>query len=155
MKLSLVTLVARDYDEAIEYYTQALGFHLVENTALSPVKRWVRMATSAHSETCLLLAKAKNEREQPRVGDPNGGRVSFFLEVEDFDQKYARLRDAGVTFMEAPRVEIYGKVVVFADLYGNLWDLVERKNGHWQWIIGSPGDPSFRRPRCFAQKRVA
>lgn len=129
MRLSMVTLVVRDYDEAIDYYTKALGFHLLEDTVLSPVKRWVRIAPSARSETCLLLAKAKNEREQSRVGDPTGGRVSFFLEVDDFDQKYARLCAAGVTFMEAPRVEAYGKVVVFADLYGNHWDLVERLNG--------------------------
>jgi catechol 2,3-dioxygenase-like lactoylglutathione lyase family enzyme len=124
MKLSLVTIVVRDYDEAIEYYRKRLGFRLVEDTKLSTVKRWVRIAPSEQSETYLLLAKAKNDEEIARIGDPTGGRVSFFLEVDDFDQKFAQLRTVGVNFEEKPRIEAYGKVAVFKDLYGNRWDLV-------------------------------
>ena len=122
--LATVALVVRDYDEAIAYYTQTLGFTLVEDTALTPGKRWVVLAPSPTRGARLLLAKANGARQQERVGDQTGGRVSFFLETENFDADHQRLTAAGVRFVREPQRESYGKVAVFEDLYGNLWDLI-------------------------------
>lgn len=125
--ISMLALVVRDYDEAIAYYTGVLGFDLIEDTPMSAAKRWVVVAPHGARGARLLLAKATNERQLERIGDQTGGRVFLFLDVEDFDAVYTRYSAAGVRFTETPRQEAYGKVVVFQDLYGNLWDMVERR----------------------------
>ncbi|TRO94291.1 VOC family protein [Glycocaulis profundi] len=122
--LQLVTLVVRDYDEAINWYRRALEFDLIEDTSLPGGKRWVRMSTGPQGVD-ILLARASDERQAVRVGDQTGGRVGFFLVTDDFDADHARMTAAGVIFREAPRRELYGAVAVFEDLYGNLWDLIE------------------------------
>ena len=124
--LAYVTLLVRDYDEAIIYYTSKLGFTLVEDTRRSESKRWVLVAPPGSPETCLLLAKAATPEQTPRVGDQTGGRVAFFLYTDDFNADYQRMAANGVRFREAPRREAYGSVAVFEDLYGNRWDLLER-----------------------------
>ncbi len=123
--LGLVTLVVRDYDEAIAFYVDALGFELREDTVLSDGKRWVVVAPAGAREAALLLARGATPEQEERVGDQTGGRVSLFLHTEDFDRDYARMRAAGVRFEEEPRREPYGTVAVFQDLYGNRWDLIE------------------------------
>ena len=125
--LGMLSLLVRDYDEAIAYYTQTLGFTLIEDTALSETKRWVVVAPSESDGARLLLAQAGNETQQAYIGNQTGGRVFLFLYVTDFDATYARYRAAAVKFIAEPRQEAYGKVVVFEDLYGNLWDLLERQ----------------------------
>lgn len=126
MKRSLgwVTFVVRDYDEAIAWFTGALGFELREDAPRGAGKRWVVVAPRG-AETGLLLARAADARQSGCIGDQAGGRVAFFLHTDDFDRDHARMREAGVVFLEAPRDEPYGKVAVFADLYGNRWDLLE------------------------------
>jgi catechol 2,3-dioxygenase-like lactoylglutathione lyase family enzyme len=124
-KLSLVSLIVRDYDEAIAFYTSKLGFTLSEDTLLAPDKRWV-IVSPANSGTAILLAKAKNAAELAAVGNQAGGRVFLFLETDDFHRDQDRMVNAGVTFREDPRHESYGIVAVFEDLYGNLFDLIER-----------------------------
>jgi catechol 2,3-dioxygenase-like lactoylglutathione lyase family enzyme len=123
--LSLVSLIVRDYDEAIAFYTQKLGFSLREDTLLAPDKRWV-VVSPASGGTGILLAKAKNAAELAAVGNQAGGRVFLFLETDDFHRDHDRMVNAGVTFREDPRHESYGIVAVFEDLYGNLFDLIER-----------------------------
>ncbi len=125
--LGLVTLVVPDYDEAINYFVGVLGFALRTDIELAPGVRWLTVSPGADDATALLLAKADGADQQARVGDQTGGRVAFFLYSDDFDADYARLRDAGVTFVEEPRREPYGSVVVFEDRYGNRWDLLERR----------------------------
>ncbi|MFD0739189.1 VOC family protein [Lysobacter koreensis] len=120
-----VALVVRDYDEAIAYYTQVLGFALLEDAARGAGKRWVRVAPPGARETSLLLAQASGEAQQARVGDQTGGRVGFFLHTDDFARDFAAMSARGVRFKEAPRTEAYGTVAVFEDLYGNRWDLLE------------------------------
>lgn len=127
-RLAAVALVVRDYDEAIAYYCAALGFDLVEDTQLGGGKRWVLVAPSKQAGSGLLLAQARDPEQQARVGDQTGGRVFLFLHTDDFAADYARYVEAGVRFVEAPRQEAYGTVVVFEDLYGNRWDLVEPRN---------------------------
>lgn len=122
--LGLATLVVRDYDEAIAFYVDALGFELVEDTRLDDGKRWVVVAPRGAAETGVLLARAVSPEQRARIGDQSGGRVGWFLNTEDFDGDYARMRAAGVVFEEAPRHEPYGTVAVFRDLYGNRWDLI-------------------------------
>lgn len=124
--LSLVTYLVRDYDEAIGYFTGVLGFTLLEDTALDAQKRWVRVAPATDRGAALLLARAVTPEQTAHVGNQAGGRVSFFLDTGDFWPYYERLKAAGVRFIQAPRHEPYGWVVVFEDLYGNKWDLVER-----------------------------
>ena len=125
--IAMLALVVRDYDEAITYFTRTLGFALIEDTPQSEAKRWVVVAPPSGRGARLLLAKAANDRQQSRIGDQTGGRVFLFLDTDDFDATYERYRVAGVKFVEAPRQELYGKVVVFEDPYGNRWDLVERR----------------------------
>lgn len=124
-----ITLVVADYDEAISWYTDKLGFELLEDAPRENGKRWVRVAPPGSSPpsggTALLLAQAANEAQRSRVGDQTGGRVGFFLHTEDFPRDFARMTAKGVRFLEAPRNEAYGQVVVFEDLYGNRWDLLE------------------------------
>lgn len=124
-RLATVTVVVRDYDEAAAWYRKKLNFILIEDVDLGGGKRWVVVAPSVRSGARLLLAKAADERQGARVGDQTGGRVGFFLETDDFRRDYERMRGRGVEFLEAPREEAYGTVAVFADLYGNLFDLIE------------------------------
>ena len=124
MRLGMTTLIVRDYDEAIAWFTKTLGFALTEDTPLSADKRWVTVA--APDGGALLLAKASKPEQTARIGDQTGGRVGYFLYTAQFRPTYERLMRAGVDFVETPRKEDYGQVVVFRDLYGNKWDLVER-----------------------------
>ena len=123
--IGALALVVRDYDEAIAFYRDKLGFELVEDTPLGPDKRWVRLAPPGSTEACLLLAKAATPEQAARIGDQTGGRVFLFLETDDFQRDYERLLEHGVHFREAPRREAYGTVAVFQDLYGNRWDLLQ------------------------------
>lgn len=123
-RLSLLALLVRDYDEAIAFYVGRLGFELREDTRLSPEKRWVVVGPKG-GETSLLLAKAVGEHQEAAVGVQGGGRVFLFLETDDFDRDHACYVAAGVRFRERPRMEAYGKVAVFEDIYGNPWDLIE------------------------------
>jgi catechol 2,3-dioxygenase-like lactoylglutathione lyase family enzyme len=127
-RIAQVTLLVRDYDEAIVYYTKALGFKLVEDTPVAEGKRWVLVAPAGESGSYLLLAKAKNAEELGAVGRQAGGRVFLFLHTDDFTRDYREFTARGVHFCEQPREEPYGRVAVFADLYGNRWDLLELKN---------------------------
>ncbi len=124
--IGAITLVVPDYDEAIGFYTGSLGFELVEDTRLSETKRWVLVAPRGSGETRLLLALADGDAQQAAIGNQTGGRVFLFLHTDDFDRDHAAMTAAGVTFLEAPRAEPYGKVAVFADPFGNKWDLIER-----------------------------
>lgn len=123
--MAAVALVVREYDEAIAFFTGALRFTLLEDTAMGDGKRWVVVAPSGGG-TSLLLARAVTDPQRAAIGNQTGGRVSFFLHTTDFQGDYERLRAAGVRFTAAPRAESYGQVVVFLDLYGNKWDLVQR-----------------------------
>lgn len=127
--LAGVTLVVRDYDEAIEYFTKALGFRLVEDTPLSGGKRWVRVAPDGQPGPSILLARAATPLQEQSVGNQTGGRVSFFLHTGDFHASHQKMRERGVEFLEEPRTEAYGVVAAFADLYGNRWDLIEPRQG--------------------------
>jgi catechol 2,3-dioxygenase-like lactoylglutathione lyase family enzyme len=122
-----VAIVVRDYDEAIAYYTSALGFHLVEDTPLGGGKRWVLVRPPGSTGTCLLLARAASPAQESRIGNQTGGRVFLFLHTDDFWRDYNAMKARGVEFIQEPREEAYGRVVVFVDLLGNKWDLVERK----------------------------
>jgi catechol 2,3-dioxygenase-like lactoylglutathione lyase family enzyme len=122
--IALTAIVVADYDAAIGFYRDQLGFTLVEDTPLQGGKRWVVVAPAGASGG-LLLARAANDHQVSRVGDQTGGRVGFFLETDDFERDHARLTRAGVTFVRPPRREPYGIVAVFQDLYGNLWDLIQ------------------------------
>ncbi|MGW7417217.1 VOC family protein [Streptomyces sp. NPDC054863] len=124
--LGLVTVVVRDYDEAVAFYTSALGFELREDTPVGDGgKRWVVVAPPGAREAGVLLAKGSGPDQVARVGDQTGGRVGWFLNTDAFDRDYARMRAAGVVFEEEPRHEPYGTVAVFRDLYGNRWDLLQ------------------------------
>ncbi len=123
--LSLITVVVDDYDTAIAYYTGALGFELLEDTGRGAGKRWVRVAPPGSTETSLLLARAVNDAQRAAIGNQTGGRVALFLQTDDFWRDYERMRAHGVHFTEEPRLESYATVAVFADHYGNLWDLLQ------------------------------
>jgi catechol 2,3-dioxygenase-like lactoylglutathione lyase family enzyme len=125
VRLALTALLVRDYDEAIDWYVKVLGFRPATDEDQGGGKRWV--VIEDETGRGLLLAKARKPEELAAVGDQFGGRVGLFIQVEDFDATYARLADAGARFDEQPRDEAYGKVVVFRDLYGNRWDLIEPK----------------------------
>jgi catechol 2,3-dioxygenase-like lactoylglutathione lyase family enzyme len=125
--LGSISFLVREYDEAIAFFTGALGFALLEDTALSEHKRWVLVAPRDAKGTALLLARADTPEQQARVGDQAGGRVFMFLHTDDFAGDYARMKAHGVRFRETPREESYATVVVFEDLYGNRWDLLQRK----------------------------
>jgi catechol 2,3-dioxygenase-like lactoylglutathione lyase family enzyme len=123
--LAAVSLLVPDYDAAIAHYCEDLGFDLIEDTDLGGGKRWVLVAPPGSKETRLLLAKAVGPQQAARIGDQAGGRVFLILYSDDFDRDYARFKSSGVTFMETPRQEAYGKVCVFRDRFGNLWDLLQ------------------------------
>lgn len=116
--------MVRDYDEAIGFYVGKLGFDLVEDTPLSPTKRWVTVAPRGGGAR-LLLAKAADGVQAKAIGAQSGDRVFLFLETDDFERDFAAFCARGVAFVRPPRDEAYGRVAVFADLYGNLWDLIE------------------------------
>jgi catechol 2,3-dioxygenase-like lactoylglutathione lyase family enzyme len=126
-RIAHVTILVRDYDEAIAYYTKTIGFTLVEDTPVAEGKRWVLVAPDGGLGCGLLLAKAKNAEELGAVGRQAGGRVFLFLHTDDFSRDYRALAARGVRFCEPPRDEPYGMVAVFTDLYGNRWDLLELK----------------------------
>jgi catechol 2,3-dioxygenase-like lactoylglutathione lyase family enzyme len=126
MRIASMALLVRDYDEAIGWFIERLGFELVEDTRIDAVKRWVVVAPRGGAGTTLLLAKASNQNQEHCVGNQAGGRVFLFLHTDDFERDYETMRSRGVEFEEAPRREPYGAVAVFRDLYGNRWDLVER-----------------------------
>ena len=123
-RLGAVSLLVRDYDEAIAFYVGKLGFDLSEDTDMGGGKRWVTV-TPKGGETSLLLARATTPEQTARIGDQAGGRVWLFLETDDFARNHAAWTAAGVRFREAPRREAYGMVAVLEDLYGNAWDLIE------------------------------
>lgn len=123
-----ITLLVREYDEALAFYRDRLGFDVLEDTPLAGGKRWVRVAPPGGG-TALLLARAEGERQLQRVGDQAGGRVFLFLRTDDFRRDHRAFLERGVTFHEEPREETYGIVAVFVDLYGNRWDLVEPRPG--------------------------
>jgi catechol 2,3-dioxygenase-like lactoylglutathione lyase family enzyme len=120
-------LVVRDYDEAIQFYTQKLNFELIEDTPQSETKRWVLVSPRGTGNCKLLLAKGVNEEQQSRIGNQTGGRVFLFLETDNFQRDFDEYRSKGVEFVRPPSHEEYGTVAVFKDLYGNLWDLIEFK----------------------------
>jgi catechol 2,3-dioxygenase-like lactoylglutathione lyase family enzyme len=124
-EITLVTLVVRDYDEAIAFYVNTLGFTLIEDTPIDETKRWVVVGPSDGKGTSLLLARAATTAQQERIGDQTGGRVFLFLYTHDFASQHERMRSAGVLFVGPTRNESYGTVAVFEDLYGNRWDLVQ------------------------------
>jgi lactoylglutathione lyase len=124
-RLAAIAILVDDYDRAIDYYTKTLGFCLVEDTPQGPTKRFVRVAPPGDGETTLLLAKAANPEQMVRIGDQTGGRVFLFMHTDDFQRDYAAYKARGVDFTEEPRYETYGSVVVFRDLYGNKWDLIQ------------------------------
>ena len=124
--LAHIALVVRDYDEAIAYYTNTLGFTLIEDTILSETKRWVMVQPTGAENGChLLLAKAATPEQEKCIGYQTGGRVFLFLYTDDFYRDYNNYKSKGVEFTIEPHVEDYGAVAVFKDLYGNLWDLIE------------------------------
>lgn len=124
--LAHVAIVVKDYDEAIQYYTQVLGFTLMEDTKLSETKRWVVVQPQGATNGCqLLLAKAATPEQEEHIGNQTGGRVFLFLYTDNFYRDYESYNSKGVEFTIAPHNEDYGMVAVFKDLYGNLWDLIE------------------------------
>jgi len=125
--LSSFALLVPSYEAGIEFYVGRLGFTLMEDTPLSPTKRWVRVAPSETAETTILLARAANETQQAAVGNQSGGRVFLFLHTDDFERDYQSFKAKGVRFIEEPRDEPYGRVVVFSDPFGNKWDLIEQR----------------------------
>jgi catechol 2,3-dioxygenase-like lactoylglutathione lyase family enzyme len=126
VRLGLVTVVVRDYDEAIDFYVRRVGFTLTADHDMGGGKRWV--VVSPEVGAGLLLARADGPRQHRRIGHQTGGRVSLFLYTADFDGTYARMSANGVEFLEPPRAEPYGQVCVWRDLYGNKWDLLEESS---------------------------
>ncbi len=124
-RIAHIALVVKDYDEAIQFYTQKLDFVLLEDTRLSEDKRWVIVAPPGAHECCLLLAKAANEKQSQSIGNQTGGRVFLFLFTDDFWRDYNKMIDKQINFVRPPKEEPYGMVAVFEDLYGNMWDLLE------------------------------
>ena len=123
--LAHIALVVNDYDEAIKFYTQTLHFRLVEDKVMSATKRWVIIAPPGSTGTTLLLAQASNEEQKSRVGNQTGGRVFLFLYTDDIEKDYKNLLDKKVKIFEELTNKPHGKVVVFTDLYGNFWDLIQ------------------------------
>ena len=124
-RIAHIAFVVKDYDEAILFYTEKLGFKLIEDTYLSETKRWVLIAPPGAKESHLLFAKANGAKQLASVGNQTGGRVFLFLYTDDFWRDYHDLIEKGIHFVRLPKEEVYGTVAVFEDLYGNLWDLIE------------------------------
>ena len=127
--IALVTLVVREYDEALSFFTHVLGFKVAEDKPLGAGKRWVVVAPDGMAGVSLLLAKSASAEQHVHIGNQTGGRVFLFLETTDFWSDYRRMQERGVQFEGQPREEPYGTVVVFRDLYGNKWDLLQRSAG--------------------------
>lgn len=125
-RIALTTLVVADYDEAIAWYTGALGFSLLQDIDQGD-KRWVVVGPADGNAAALLLARASNDEQRARIGNQTGGRVGFVLNTDDFWRDHAAMTARGVVFLETPREEVYATVAVFRDLYGNTWDLLEPK----------------------------
>jgi catechol 2,3-dioxygenase-like lactoylglutathione lyase family enzyme len=123
-----IALVVDDYDDAIRFYTEKLGFILLEDSPQSETKRWVLVAPSGGGDCSLLLAKGVGDEQRSRIGNQPGGRVFLFLRTDDFWRDYNSMIEKGVQFTREPKTEEYGTVAVFKDLYGNLWDLVQFNN---------------------------
>src|SRR5215469_6293331 len=123
--IGYIALLVRDYDEALAFYTESLGFKLVEDTPLPDGKRWLLVAPPGANETSILLAKASTPQQTAHIGNQTGGRVFLFLHTDDFWRDYHRMQEKGVVFQEKPRNEPYGTVAIFSDLYGNRWDLLQ------------------------------
>ena len=124
--LGMIAIVIDEYDRAISHYVNDLGFTLIEDTPLSTDKRWVVVAPSENGAR-ILLARASNENQRDAIGNSTGGRVGFFLYTSEFTQTFQNFQSKGIEFLESPRQEEYGQVVVFKDMYGNKWDLIEQK----------------------------
>lgn len=127
MKLVLISLLVPDYDAAIAHYVDVIGFELLEDTVLSPTKRWVRVRPKG-GDTAFLLARADGAQQEATIGNQGGGRVWLFLQTDDFAGDYNAMKQRGVRFEEEPRHEPYGTVAVFADAFGNRWDLIQFKD---------------------------
>jgi len=127
-KIALVALVVDDYDKAIEFYTKKLNFELIEDTKLSDTKRWVIVAPQGSTECSVLLAKASNDEQKSRIGNQTGGRVFLFLFTDNLKRDFNNLIGNGIRIIREPSAEVYGNVLVFEDLYGNHWDLIEPNN---------------------------
>jgi catechol 2,3-dioxygenase-like lactoylglutathione lyase family enzyme len=140
MKQSLahVAILVDDYDEAIAFFTQKLHFSLIEDTVLSDTKRWVLVRPKGANECSLLLAKGVNEEQRSCIGNQTGGRVFLFLHTDNFNRDYQNLLDKKIKIISEPRLEDYGTVAVFEDLYGNLWDLIEPKEKREQTNLSVP-----------------
>ena len=124
-RIAHIALVVKDYDDAIEFYTEKLDFKLLEDTRIDENKRWVMVAPPGAKECCLLLAKASNELQLESIGNQTGGRVGFFLFTDDFWRDYNKMTEREISFVRPPTEFEYGTVAVFEDLYGNIWDLIE------------------------------
>ena len=124
-KIAHITLLVTDYDEAIDFYIRKLNFDLIEDTRLEDSKRWILVAPKGSLECRILLAKASNEEQKKQIGNQSGGRVFLFLHTENFERDYQNLLRQEIKIIRPPSDEEYGRVAVFEDLYGNLWDLVE------------------------------
>ena len=122
--LGMIAIVVDDYDQAISHYVNDLGFTLIEDKEMTPEKRWVVVAPSSDGAR-ILLARAANEKQISAIGNATGGRVAFFMYTRNFNETYNAYKSRGIEFIEAPRQEAYGQVVVFKDKYGNKWDLIE------------------------------
>ena len=127
-KIAHIALLVADYDEAISFYVDKLHFDLVEDTILSETKRWVLVAPKGSQDFSLLLAKADGNFQKQNIGNQSGGRVFLFLNTDNFDRDYQNLKDNNIEILREPKTEAYGKVLVFKDIYGNLWDLIQRNN---------------------------
>ena len=128
-RIAHIALVVNDYDEAINFYCNQLGFELIEDTVMSNTKRWVMVKPKGEGNCSLLLAKAAGEEQESRIGNQTGGRVFLFLYTDDFWRDYNNYSSKGIAFVRKPKEEAY-TVAVFKDLYGNLWDLIEPKKIH-------------------------
>jgi catechol 2,3-dioxygenase-like lactoylglutathione lyase family enzyme len=124
-RIAHIALVVADYDDAIKFYTEKLDFDLIDDTPQSATKRWVLVAPKGDKGCQLLLAKGVGDEQQSHIGNQTGGRVFLFLETDDFWADYNKYLERGIEFAREPKVEEYGTVAVFKDLYGNLWDLIE------------------------------
>ena len=122
----MIAIVIDEYDMAISHYVNDLDFILVEDSALSPEKRWVIVAPSLQGAK-ILLAKAATDQQKAAIGNSTGGRVGYFLYTTNFSETYETYKSRGIEFIEQPRQEAYGQVVVFKDMYGNKWDLIEQR----------------------------
>lgn len=124
-KIAHIALVVDNYDDAIRFYTEKLHFTLIEDTPLGDGKRWVLVAPPGSTGSNLLLAQAAGEEQRSRVGNQTGGRVFLFLYTDNFERDFQNLLEKGVTIVRQPVQQAYGTVAVFADLYGNMWDLIQ------------------------------